>query len=102
MIQGGIKEFQTGNLSSAMEMFDKAAQLQLNQPIVQRGVTLYLLERYEEALNQFMTDTERLEKLKLFKASDLRLWMSACCNKLNLVDYAIQVLGLALLSNIWE
>ena len=92
-LKGGIREFQGGNFSSAAALFDEAAGLQLSQPIVQRGVTLYLLGRYEEALTQLLTDTERLEKLKLFKASDLRLWMSACCNKLKLVDYAVQVLG---------
>lgn len=92
-LKGGIREFQLGNFTSAAALFDEAAGLQLNQPIVQRGVTLYLLGRYDDALTQLMTDTERLEKLKLFKASDLRLWMSACCNKLKLQDYAIQVLG---------
>lgn len=72
-----------------MVKLDAAVKLNTNQPLIQRGIILYCLGRYDEALQQLMKDTEIMEKAKFMKASDLRIWTAACCNKLGLFDNAL-------------
>ena len=65
-----------------------------SQPLVQRGIVLYIVENYEEAVKQLRQDINILESSKVFKASDLRLWLSACYNKLGMADEALKALDL--------
>jgi len=88
----GIQRFMDRNLMGALDDFDRAIQSNNSQPLIQRGITLYLLDRYAEAANQFRKDIELIEKPMMFKASDLRLWLSACMNKLGQLEEGQNVL----------
>jgi len=90
----GIELFQAGDLEGAIREFDSAVSSNSTQPLVQRGITLYCLGRYEEAATQLKRDVERIESSKTYKASDLRLWLSACMNRLGKSDLAKAVLDL--------
>lgn len=80
--QQGIKRLQARDLEGALSEFDLARSSNTSQPLVQRGITLYLLGRFEEAAAQLTKDVERMESSKTYKASDIRLWLSACWNHL--------------------
>jgi hypothetical protein len=80
--QQGIKRLQVRDLEGALSEFDLARSSNTSQPLVQRGITLYLLGRFEEAAAQLTKDVERMESSKTYKASDIRLWLSACWNHL--------------------
>lgn len=82
----------------ANDCFDEASSVDPLQPLMQRGILLYCSERYEEASKQLAKDIFILEKARIFKASDLRLWYSASCNKLGLPEEAKKALGGASLS----
>jgi len=88
----GIKRFMERNLQGALDDFDRAMQSNDSQPLMQRGITLYLLDRYAEAASQLQRDVELIEKPKVSKASDLRLWLCACLNKLGQLEEARAVL----------
>ena len=78
----GLQLFQDGDLGGALREFDTALSFNSSQPLAQRGITLYCLGQYEDAAAQLKQDVERIEGSKLYKASDLRLWLSACFNHL--------------------
>jgi tetratricopeptide (TPR) repeat protein len=75
----GIQHMIRGDLNTAMESFDEARSANKTQLLTQRGMALYLLGRHEEASAQFQLDVSLIENrnLKLFKATDSRLWWSA-------------------------
>lgn len=79
----GLQRFKDRNLNGSLADFNRAKQMNGTQPLIQRGVLLYLLGDFIEAEKQFDEDILKLEDLQNEKASDLRLWRSACLNKLN-------------------
>lgn len=91
--QSGLAQFKSGEFDACIDSLDTAAKMKTNQPLVQRGIILYCMGRYEEALAQLVSDTFLLEQARLCKASDLRLWQAACCNKLGQPENAIVALG---------
>jgi hypothetical protein len=56
---------------------------------------MYCNDQYEEAAKQFERDVELCEKQRLQKAAELRLWHSACRNKLGDRKRAIDALDLS-------
>ena len=90
----GIKRMQAQDLEGALSEFDLARSSNTSQPLVQRGIALYLLGRFEEAAAQLAKDVERMESSKTYKASDIRLWLSACWNHLGSPKKAKTVLEL--------
>ena len=68
-----------GDLNQALVCFDDAKNANTTQLLIQRGMTQFLLGNYEEAASQFKQDVDYMENknLKLFKATDARLWWSA-------------------------
>lgn len=88
----GIDYFKQHELTLAKESFNAAAALQVNQTMQQRGMLLYCLGEYDQAVEQFLRDIKHLEKDKLFKISDLRLWASACYNRLGDKENALKIL----------
>ena len=93
-VKQGIEKFQGGDLDGAMLEFDLAMSFNSSQPLIQRGITLYCLGRYEEAASQLRRDVERVESSKTYKASDLRIWLSACLNRLGKAKAAKDALDL--------
>lgn len=92
--KAGIQALVQHDLPGAVGHFDVAAQQNSSQPLVQRGIALYLLGRYEEAARQLQKDIARLEHKKLYRAADMRLWLSASLNRLGRTDEARKCLGL--------
>lgn len=82
-VKKGMNSFINGNLEESLEYFDQAALVNSSQPIAQRSFALYTAERYNDAIIQLKNDIELIEDMKLFKATDLRLLLSACYNKIN-------------------
>lgn len=75
----GIQGMIDGDLNKALDCFDAARGANGTQVLLQRGMTLFFLGNYEEAASQFKHDVKCMENknLKLFKATDARLWWSA-------------------------
>ncbi len=94
--QRGLKAFrETNDLQETLKFFDMAKDRNSEkrpQPFSQRGVVLYIANRFEEAELQLRQDIALIEEAKLFKASDLRLWRSACLYKLKRKEEAIDCL----------
>jgi tetratricopeptide (TPR) repeat protein len=81
--QQGMEQFMAGNLTSAIQYFDAAVAANSSQPLTQRGIALYCLGDYEEAQKQLASDIAQVEKMRMFKATDLRLWRYAALRKLS-------------------
>lgn len=79
----GMNRMKDRNLDGALSDFNRALNMNTSMPIVQRGIVLYILGDYKAAEKQFDSDILLLESMKTEKASDLRLWRSACYNKMN-------------------
>lgn len=94
--QRGLKAFrETNDLKETLEFFDKAKDMNCGkrpQPFSQRGIMLYIANRFEEAEAQLSQDITLIEEAKIFKATDLRLWRSACLHKLGRKEEAITCL----------
>lgn len=90
----GIDSFRKGNLKEALDYLEMAKNQNSSQPLIQRGVLLYISGDYHLSVDQLQKDIEILESSKMYKASDLRLWLSACYNKLGDNASAIKALDL--------
>lgn len=94
----GIKRFRGRDMEGCLADFDRAANANSSQPLIQRGIALYCAGQFEEASIQLQRDIGLLEGSKTFKASDLRIWLSATLNKLGRKEDAIQALDHSYLS----
>jgi tetratricopeptide (TPR) repeat protein len=90
----GLKRFLEGNLDGAVSDLNRAATADPKQPLQQRGIVLYIVGQFEEAARQLEVDIKKMEHMKLYKASELRLWCSACYNKLGQRESAISILDM--------
>jgi tetratricopeptide (TPR) repeat protein len=90
----GMEHFKCGELKKAIESFNEATSQSTMQPLPQRGIALYCNDQYKEAAEQFQRDVELCEKQRLQKAAELRLWHSACLNKVGDTKIAIDALDL--------
>ncbi len=59
--KAGMKCFMEHNIDGAINEFDKAILANSSQPLVQRGIALYLMGRYEDAIEQLRKDVELTE-----------------------------------------
>lgn len=90
----GMRDFQKGDLASALNHFDLAVAGNSSQALPQRGIALYIANRFEEAALQLTRDVNILEAPRMCKASELRTWLSAVYYKLNKTEEAIHALDL--------
>ena len=88
----GMERFMQNDLEGALLDFERAMKSNSSQPLMQRGIALYCAGHYQNASIQLLKDIEILEHSKLFKASDLRIWLSATYNKLGEKEKAIHAL----------
>ena len=91
----GMRCFKENNLFETLNHFEKAFEANQKgkpQPFSQRGIILYIAGRFEEAERQLRQDIDILEKAKITKASDLRLWRFACLHRLGKGEDAIACL----------
>lgn len=93
-VKRAINRFQNGDLENALKDMDRAKAMNTTQILPQRGIMLYINSNYSEAIIQLLNDISKFEEMKLYKASELRIWCSACYNKLNQSDNAIRILDL--------
>ena len=77
----GIKRFRDRDIEGSILDFNRAADANSSQPLIQRGIVLYCAGHYQNASLQLERDIGILEGSKTFKASDLRIWLSASLNK---------------------
>ena len=94
----GMKRFRDRDIEGSLADFDRAVGSNSSQPLIQRGIALYCAGQYQNASEQLERDIAILEGSKTFKASDLRIWLSASLNKLNRKDDAIAALDHSYLS----
>ena len=94
--QRGLKAFrETNDVHKALQFFEKAKEMNSGkrpQPFSQRGILLYIAKNFEDAQVQLAQDIGLIEEAKIFKATDLRLWRSACLHKLGRKEEAITCL----------
>eukprot|EP01038_Epipyxis_sp_PR26KG_P006464 gene6464-8893_t len=81
-VKRGLQRFMDGNITDSATDLDKAVMFDQNQPLPQRGIIHYCLGNFELAQIQLSGDIIKLEKMKAFKATELRFWHSASLNKL--------------------
>ena len=93
-VKRGMKRFMAHDLEGAESDFERAREFNNSQPLMQRGVVLYINGKYDEAEIQFKEDTKKLENLNLQKASDFRIWWAACLYKSGKTEQALQALDL--------
>jgi len=93
-VKRGMKRFMARDLVGAETDFNRAREFNNSQPLMQRGVVLYINGKYEEAEMQFKEDTEKIENLKLLKASDFRIWWAASLYKCGKKENAVRALDL--------
>lgn len=86
--------FMEGDLGGSIQMYDKAIFANATQPMMQRSVALYIAGDYQGAAAQLKLDIHRLEKMKLRKATDMRLWRSAALYQIGLPAEAKAALSL--------
>lgn len=94
-VKRGMKRFMDRDFAGATADFDRARGFNGTQPLIQRGISLYCIGDYEASARQFSDDIKIFEGTKMIKASDLRLWKSACYNKLGKFDDALEALDLS-------
>jgi len=80
----GMDKFKQGDILGAADAFDKAVAESPTILLPQRAIALYCIGRYKDAASQLQGDVHRTEALRLYKATDLRLWLAACYFKLKL------------------
>ena len=92
----GMQCFMEQNLKGAIEEFDKAAQANASQALVQRGIALYIDGRYEDAIAQLTKDVQLAENknVQAFKATDTRIWLSAAYSRIGKPTEAIDALDI--------
>lgn len=90
----GIQLFKTGNLIEAINSFEFASVANSSQPLAQLGICYYCNKQFDKAATQLAKDVKKIEASKQFKASDLRLWLSASLNQLSKNDDAYYALDL--------
>lgn len=93
-VVSAFRRIQEGDINGAITNFDYAAKCNSSQPLIQRGVFLYCVGRYECSEKQLKEDIKKLEEMKFGKASELRLWHSAALNKLGRFEdakYALDI-----------
>ena len=88
----GMDRFMQNDLDGSILDFDRAMKSNSSQPLIQRGIALYCAGQYQNASQQLLKDIAILEGSKLFKASDLRIWLSATYNKLGQNENAVKAL----------
>lgn len=88
----GLQRFMDHDLDGAVKDFQRAAMANSTQPLSQLGIFLYCAGKYSDAEVQLELDIQKIESLKFFKATDLRLWRCASLNKLGRVDDAKRAL----------
>jgi hypothetical protein len=93
----GIDAFIDRNLLLSIKYFNAAAECNSSQPLVQRGICLYCIEDYGNAEKQLARDIKIIEQASDIKATDLRLWRSACLRKLGSVEDAIAAIDMGAL-----
>lgn len=98
----GLELFQNNDLDGAIESLITAKSYNTSQPLMQLGIFLYISGNYYDASIQLLSDIKLIEKSKIIKASDLRLWLSACYNKLGKEHEAYTALDHTYLSYIPE
>lgn len=86
----GLTRFQNGDVDGAIEAFSLASQCNNRQPLQQRGIILYCAGQYEAAAEQLEEDIIKIEQMKFDKATELRLWHSACLYKLGRKEKAMK------------
>ena len=94
----GMKRFRERDIVGSLSDFNRAANANSSQPLIQRGIALYCAGHYQNASLQLERDIEILEGSQTFKASDLRIWLSASLNKLGRRTDAITALDHSYLS----
>jgi tetratricopeptide (TPR) repeat protein len=94
----GMKRFRDRDIEGSLADFDRAVSSNSSQPLIQRGIALYCAGQYQNASEQLERDIAILEGSKTFKASDLRIWLSASLNKQNRKEDAIAALDHSYLS----
>lgn len=90
----GIQLFKTGNMIDAINSFELAVLSNSSQPLAQLGICYYCNKQFDKAASQLTKDIKKIEATKQFKASDLRLWLSASLNRLSKTDDAFYALDL--------
>jgi hypothetical protein len=90
----GLKRFLEGNIEGCLLDMDRAIKYNTTQPLQQRGIILYCVGNYSEAAIQLKLDIKKIEATQLLKASELRLWHSACLYKLDRVNEAKEALDI--------
>lgn len=88
----GMKRFREGDLDGAIDDMNNAAATNISQPLQQRAIMLYCSGQFEDAAAQFRNDIALMEHMKVCKAVELRIWLSACLNRMNQKDEAVRVL----------
>jgi hypothetical protein len=88
----GLKRFRDRDIVGCLSDFDRAANANSSQPLVQRGIALYCAGHFQNASLQLERDIAIIEGSKTFKASDLRIWLSASLNKLGRKEDAVKAL----------
>ena len=89
-----LQLFKNRDIKGAINSFQQAAMSNSSQPLAQLGICYYCEERFDDAVKQLDKDIKLIEKSKQFKASDLRLWLSAAYNRLGKKDDAYYALDL--------
>ena len=92
----GIDCMMGGDLSAAAQCFDAAQGHNRTQVLLQRGMTEYMLGNYKKASEQLERDVNAMENrnLKLYKATDARLWWSASLRRQGLIEASVDALDL--------
>ena len=96
----GMQKFREGNLKSALDCMNRAALASSSQPLQERAIMLYCAGQFEEAAAQFCADVDKLERMKVYKATEMRLWHASSLNKLGRYDEAIVALDADCRTNI--
>lgn len=73
----GIACVLEGRIHDAFSAFNLAATFNSSQPLPQRGILAYCTGDFQAAIEQLSRDVFALEKPRMVKATDLRLWLAA-------------------------
>ena len=88
----GLTKFRQRDIDGAVTDLKTAAGFNTSQPLPQLGIMLYCIEEYDMAAERLRKDIEILEGSRYFKATELRLWHSACQNRLGNKAAAVSAL----------
>jgi hypothetical protein len=90
----GLDQFKSRDLKSSISSLQRAREVNSTQPLGQLGIFLYIDEQYESAASQLSSDAKKVEEGKQYKATDYRIWWSACLRKQGKLRDAIDCLDL--------